>query len=103
MNAMLSYKFNEYNNLYVNGYYSRDRFNFNAEEKYAYQNANASVKWRHIFSPRLTSVYTAGYDHYDYNTIYTENTASAYNLSFGIDQFYAKADFVWYANDKPTI
>lgn len=103
MNAMLSHKFNEYNNLYVNGYYSRDRFNFNAEEKYAYQNANASVKWRHIFSPRLTSVYTAGYDHYDYNTIYTENTASAYNLSFGIDQFYAKADFVWYANDKHTI
>lgn len=103
MNAMLSHKFNEYNNLYVNGYYSRDRFNFNAEEKYAYQNANASVKWRYIFSPRLTSVYTAGYDHYDYNTIYTENTASAYNLSFGIDQFYAKADFVWYANDKHTI
>jgi len=103
LNATVSHKFNEYNNLYVNGYYSRDRFSFNAEEKYAYQNANASIKWRHIFSPKLTSVYTAGYDHYDYNTIYTDNAASAYNLSFGIDQFFAKADFVWYANDKHTV
>ena len=36
----------------------------NADERYAYENANASVKWRHIFSDRFTGVLTAGYDHY---------------------------------------
>jgi len=99
----VNHKFNEYNNLYVNGYFSRDRFSFDTDERYSYQNANASVKWRHIFNPKLTSVLTGGYDHYDYGTKSTENPVNAYSLSFGIDQYYGKADFTWYVNDKHTI
>ncbi len=87
----------------MNGYFSRDRFRFNDEERYAYQNANASVKWRRIFNPNLTSVFTAGYDHYDYETVNTENISQAYNLGFSINQFFGKADFVWYARDRHTI
>ncbi len=103
LNASVNHKFNEYNNLYVNGYFSRDRFSFDTDERYSYQNANASVKWRHIFNPKLTSVLTGGYDHYDYGTKSTENPVNAYSLSFGIDQYYGKADFTWYVNDKHTI
>ncbi len=103
LNATISHKYNEYNSFYVNGYYSRDRFSFDSNERYSYQNANASAKWRHIFSPRLTGVLTGGYDHYSYNTKDTENPVNAYNLSFGINQYYGKADFIWYAHDKHTI
>lgn len=103
LNANLSHKFDEQNNLYLNGYFSHDRFSFNAYEKYAYRNANASLKWRHLFGDRLTGVFIAGYDHYDYLMRNTDHPASAFSLDFGIEQLFAKADFTWYANDKHTV
>ena len=103
LNASFNHKFDEHNNLYINGYYSSDRFRFNEFERYSYHNANASIKWRHIFSPKLTSTLTGGYDHYDYDTESSENPVNAYILKFGIEQYFAKADFNWYADDKHTV
>jgi len=103
LNATINHKFDERNNLYLNGYFSRDRFRFNADERYAYQNGNASIKWRHIFTPKMTGVFTAGYDHYDYITKDTENPVNAYSMAFAINQGFGKADFIWYAGDKHTI
>jgi len=103
MNATIGHKFNDYNNLYVNGYFSRDRFRFAEGEQYSYQNTNASVKWRHIINPQLTSSFTAGYDHYNYRTKNENLPIEAYTLSFGIEQYYGKADFSWYTNDKHTL
>mgnify|MGYP000255833288 CR=1 FL=1 len=103
LNATINHKFDERNNLYLNGYYSHDRFRFNADERYAYENANASVKWRHIFSDRFTGVLTAGYDHYGYNTRNTDNPVNAYSLAFRIDQMYGKMDFTHYLSDKHTL
>lgn len=73
------------------------------DERYAYENANASVKWRHIFSDRFTGVLTAGYDHYGYNTRNTDNPVNAYSLAFRIDQMYGKMDFTHYLSDKHTL
>jgi len=103
LNASINHRFDDLNNLYVNGYFSRDRFRFDANERYAYQNANASVKWRHIFNNKITGVFTAGYDHYDYHTKDIENPVNAYKLGFGINQMFGKADFTWYLNDKHTV
>ena len=103
LNASLNHKFDEYNNLYVNGYFSSDRFSFDSHEKYSYRNANASIKWRHIFSPVLTSVLTAGYDHYDYDTKNNNDSINAYKLLFGINQYFTKADFNWYPAHNHTI
>lgn len=103
LNATINHKFDERNNLYLNGYYSHDRFRFNVDERYAYENANASVKWRHIFSDRFTGVLTAGYDHYGYNTRNTDNPVNAYSLAFRIDQMYGKMDFTHYLSDKHTL
>ncbi len=103
LNATVNHKFDEHNNLYLNAYYSADRFSFNAYEKYSYRNANGSVKWRHIFNNRFTGVFTAGYDHYDYDTRNSDNPATAYKLAFAINQYFGKADFVWYLNDKHTL
>ncbi|MDR2389476.1 MAG: TonB-dependent receptor plug domain-containing protein [Tannerellaceae bacterium] len=97
LNASIAHKFSNYDNLTAHGYFSRDRFSFNTGEHYAYRNANAALKWRHIFSPKLLAALTAGYDHYDYHTQNTEIPANAYNLTFGIDQYYARLDFTRHA------
>jgi len=88
-----SHKINDRNNLNIYGYFSKDRFAFNPQQKYAYQNINASAKWRHILSDSLTAIYSAGFDHYDYDNTDTKNEFSAYRLSFAINQAFAAADF----------
>lgn len=103
LNASINHSFDDRNNLYLNGYYSHDRFSFDTNQRYAYQNANGSIKWRRIFSDRLTGVFATGYDHYSYTTRDTENQAEAYDLSFRIDQGYGKFDFTHYLNDKHTL
>ncbi|MDL2208446.1 TonB-dependent receptor [Parabacteroides sp. OttesenSCG-928-O15] len=103
LNAIVDHKFSENDNLYLSGYYSRDRFNFDADERYAYGNMNFSAKWRHIYNDRLTSTLTGGYDHYSYETETNETPTNAYRLDFGINQGFLKMDFTSYLTDKHTL
>jgi len=100
LNGSVNYKIDENNSVYLTGYYSRDRFRFTNKDQYAYQNANFSAKWRHIFNPRFTSIYVAGYDHYSYTTKDTSNVFNAYALDFAINQMFAKADFSYYLSNS---
>jgi hypothetical protein len=93
VNATLSHRFNDRNNLFIDGYYSQDRFNFEEFEHYRYRNTNGSIKWRHVMDSRSWAVVTAGWDHYDHRISNSENEWTAYDLDFAIDQYFAKADF----------
>ncbi|MCD8185497.1 MAG: TonB-dependent receptor, partial [Rikenellaceae bacterium] len=93
LNATVSHKFDEYNHLYVSGYYSKDRFKFEYYDRYEYYNKNATVRWRRIFSNELSGVFSVGWDHYDYQSSDTETPSMGYRLDFGIDQYFAKIDF----------
>lgn len=88
-----SHTFNVRNKLNVYGYYSRDRFAFNDNEKYGYGNMNVSAHWRSIFNDQLTGNFSLGYDHYDYRNDESVDSIQAARLSFGIDQFFSKANF----------
>ena len=103
LNASANYKINENNSVYLTGYYSRDRFNFTVMEQYAYQNANFSAKWRHLFNQRFTSTFVVGHDHYSYSVEDTSDTINAYSLDFAINQIFGKADFTYYLNNSHTI
>lgn len=103
LSATLSHTFSQRDNVAVNGYYSHDRFSLQGDEKYGYANANASVKWRHIFKPEFIGSFTAGYDHYDYETHTIENDVNAYRLGFDINQGFAKFDFTSYLADNHTL
>ena len=46
LNATIAHKFSNYDNLVLSGYFSRDRFNFNTDEQYAYRNAGVPAKWK---------------------------------------------------------
>jgi len=103
LNAIIDHKFSDRDNLYISGYYSRDRFRFDSDERYGYSNANFSAKWRHLYDSRLTSTFTGGYDYYGYQTETNDNPSDAYKLNFGINQAFAKLDFASYINDKHTL
>jgi len=103
LNLIADHKFSDRDNLYLSGYFSSDRFQFTANDKYGYTNMNASGKWHHLFSNQLTASFIAGYDHYDYKNSLKENPFEAYSLQFGIDQNFAKIDLTSYLTDKHTL
>ena len=92
LGTVISHQFDRQNYLNIYGYYSKDRFSFNINQKYSYQNMTASAKWRHFFSDNFMGNFAAGYDHYDYKNIDSTNEAQAFDLSFDINQYYVKAD-----------
>jgi len=103
VNLNISHQFNNKNNLYITGYLSKDRFNLNSDTSYSYGNGNISVKWKHIFNNKLTSVLTGGYDHYNYGIKGETNDINGYQLKFDINQYIFKTDFNWYVNANHTI
>lgn len=91
--ATFSHTFNERNKLNIYGYYSRDRFAFNDNEKYGYGNMNVSAHWRSIFNEELIGNFSVGYDHYDYSNDVISDWRESARLSFAINQYFAKANF----------
>ena len=103
LNGAFTYKFNEDNSIYLNSYYSSDRFSFTNKEAYAYQNASFSAKWRHIFNPQFTGSFVTGYDHYYYNNKDSSDVFNSFALEYAIDQVFGKADFSYYINNEHTL
>lgn len=103
LGGVFSHTLNERNKLNVYGYYSHDRFAFNDNQKYAYNNMNFSANWRSIFSEKLTGNFSFGYDHYDYRNDETVEETAAARLSFAINQWFGKADFSYKIDDNHTL
>ena len=103
LNLNISHEINKKNNLYFTGYLSQDRFNLNNDTTYSYGNKNLSLKWKHIYSNKLNSVISAGYDRYQYAITSTENPVDAYKLGFDINQLYFKAHFNYFVSASHTL
>ncbi len=103
VNLHLSHKINANNELYLTAYTSNDRSNLSSDTVYSYSNRNLSLKWKHLFGPKLVSHFTAGYDGYDYENYADKNAIDAFNLNFDISQLTAKGDFSYYRNTRHTV
>jgi len=100
LNLIINNQIDKNNTLYFTGYLSNDHFNLNSDTAYGYGNKNISVKWKHIYSNKLNSLMTTGYDSYGYQINSQRLPLSAYQLSFGIQQTYFKAHFIYNLNSK---
>lgn len=96
----ISHKINNKNNLYLNGYISRDKFSLNSDTSYKYENKNANIRWKHNFNNRFYGVVTAGIDHYNYKVSGNDNPVNAYDLSYTIGQYKANIDFSYFLNNQ---
>ena len=103
VNLNISHEINKNNNLYFTGYISQDHFNLNNDTTYGYGNRNLGLKWKHIFSNKMYSLISAGYDRYQYNISSTQNPVNAYKLGFDINQLYLKAHFSWFLSSSHTL
>jgi TonB-dependent receptor-like protein/carboxypeptidase-like protein len=102
-NLQISHQFNQKSNLYINGYFSRDRFSLNNDTSFGYSNRNASVKFKHTFNNKWGMSLVAGYDGYEYKIASDKDKINAHELKFDIQQLNFKADFTHYLNANHTI
>jgi hypothetical protein len=103
INLHLSHEINKNNNLYFSGYLSHDGFNLNNDTAYTYGNRNFSVKWKHVFNNKWYSVVSSGIDHYQYGISSEHKPATAYKLSFDVNQAYLKTHFNYFVNATHSI
>ena len=96
----LNHTLSKKSNIYITGYLSHDAFKLNTDTLYQYGNKNFNIKWKYNYNNKLTSVFTAGYDHYDYTVSSEQNPVNAFRLSFNIEQQHFRADFNYAASNK---
>ncbi|MBO9617426.1 MAG: TonB-dependent receptor [Niabella sp.] len=99
-NLGISHRIDSNNTLYLNAYYSNDRFQLNSDTVYSYSNRNASLKWKRNFSRRLQAELIGGYDYYKYDINSGVNSINAFDLFFDIRQLYGKLNFSYFINQK---
>ncbi|GAB3422828.1 TonB-dependent receptor [Niabella aquatica] len=100
LNLGVTHHIDSNDNIYLNGYYSRDQFKLNEDTTYGYTNRNFSLKWQHRFSRRLQGEIIGGYDYYKYDIKSGENYVNAFKLFFDIRQYFGKINFVYYHSQK---
>lgn len=103
LNLHITHDMNERNTFYLTGYASRDKFRLNSDTAYAYQNKTATLKWKHVITNKLYSVFTGSYSGYTYNVSSDKNPVNAYDLGFGIHQSQVKADFNFFPTNQHTV
>lgn len=91
------------NTLYFSAYLSNDSFKLNSDTSYSYGNRNLSVRWKHNYNNKLFSLFSGGYDGYQYNIASSANPVDAYRFKFAINQLYLKADNTYYLSAKHTL
>lgn len=66
MNAKVSYKMNDNNRFFLAGYFGRDVMSMAELMDMNFGNRTLTLRWNHIFSPKLFSNFSLIYSYYDY-------------------------------------
>ncbi len=101
LNAKFNVELNPNNRLFFSGYWGRDRLGFLQEFGIEWGNRTATIRWNHIFNPKLflnTSFLVSSYDYrYDANS---NANASSFAWNGRFDAYNAKFDFYHYVNSS---
>jgi len=94
----LSWDFNDKNSLYLSGYYSHDKFDHFQEDAFEYSSLATTLKWKHIFNPKLFSTVSGVVSNYDYTTQSRNEPSQAYSIDYKLNQYLLKSDFTYHSN-----
>ncbi len=95
LNAKLNYRFNDNNRLYLAAYHGRDKFatNFAGMD---FGNTTVTLRWNHVFTPRLFSNFTAIASSYSYYMQVNLNAQLKEEWKSKMEDYGLKADFTWH-------
>jgi hypothetical protein len=97
LNAKLSYKLNDNNNIYLSGYYGRDKLRINDSFSNTYGNTTVNFRWNHLFSSNLFSNLSLIYSEYYYGM---DLDLVGFKWNSGIKNYNLKYDLKNYISDN---
>jgi hypothetical protein len=107
LNAKVNYRFSEKDRLFLSGYLGRDVFTF-ANKKRSFRadipwgNSTATLRWNHVFGPKLFANTTVVYNDYNFKFGAAQNNFEI-ALASGIRDGNAKVDFDYYRSPQHKI
>lgn len=104
LNTKVNWNINSKNRVFLSGYFGRDVFTFsNAEDDFSvnipWGNATGSLRWNHLFGPRLFMNATSVFSDYKFS-FEAGQDGFAFKLFSGIRDINQKLDFSWVPNTK---
>lgn len=100
LNAKFNHRFSKKDRLFVSGYFGRDVFDFNNNKRsfstsIPWGNATATVRWNHVFGPKLFANTTAVFNNYRFQFSARQDNFSV-GLNSGIRDWSVKSDIDYY-------
>jgi hypothetical protein len=106
-NGKVNYKFSDKDRLYLSGYFGRDVFAFNSNERgfkfdLPYGNATGTLRWNHVFNQKLFMNVSGIYNDYDFK-ISGGQDVFKFQLISGVRDWNGKIDLDYFPNTKHTL
>ncbi|HEX3009912.1 MAG TPA: carboxypeptidase-like regulatory domain-containing protein [Bacteroidales bacterium] len=100
LNLKLNMIVNDKNRIYLSSYHGKDISEVGTH--FTYRNNTVSLRWNHIYNPRLFSNISLIYSKYAYQSGNTGNVNQYYNYLWksGIAQLALKADYTYYLHNN---
>ena len=95
-----NYRLGEKDQLFISGYFGRDKFGFQDQFGIDWGNATGTLRWNHLFSDKLFLNSTFIYSDYDYDINIEVADAT---ITSGIQDFHLKEDFSYYINQNNSL
>ena len=100
INAKVNYKISDKDKIFLSGYFGRDVFG--SGFAFNWGNATATVRWNHIFTPKLFMNTTFTYSDYEYE-ITNDFAAFEFTLGSEISDLGGHVDFTYAPNNNHAI
>jgi len=99
----ISYDLNDKNSIYLSAYKSHDEFDYHSSDAYAYNSLASTLKWKHIFSPKLYNTVSLGLSNYDYTLQSRGDSVLFSEIKYKLNQNSIKANFAYHPGSNHNV
>lgn len=102
LNAKANYILGKKDRLYISGYFGRDNLGVGKTFGLDWGNGTGTIRWNHVFNPRLFSNTSLIYSNYNY-TISVLSGATDFDIFSQIRDWNLKEELQWYINNRNSL
>ncbi len=101
LNLRSNYRLSSNDRIFLTGYFGRDKINVPRGFGNTWGNITSTLRWNHLFGPKLFMNVSAIYSNYDYEITFYPGNSFQWNSS--LSNVNLKADFDYYAGEKHKV
>ncbi|MBC8052516.1 MAG: TonB-dependent receptor [Sphingobacteriaceae bacterium] len=103
LSTKLNFTLSDKNRLYLSSYFGKDYLNIAKRFGMQWGNGTGTIRWNHVFNPRLFSNTSFIYSDYRYELGVLNDPAVSFTWKAGIIDYTVKNSYNWYINSKSTL